>query len=83
MNTRTYRTILEKDGKYYHGYVPSLPGCHTQGDTIEETQRNLKEAIIAWLETRVAQGWSIPEDTLIETLQTVELPSNTPRVSYA
>ncbi len=83
MNTRTYRTIIEKDGKYYHGYVPSLPGCHTQGDTIEETQKNLKEAIIAWLETRAARGWSIPEDTLIETLQTVELPSTTTRTSYA
>ena len=30
-----YRTIIKKDGKYYHGFVPSLPGCHTQGKTMD------------------------------------------------
>lgn len=57
----SYRVIIEKDGKYYHGYVPSLPGCHTQGDTIDETRINLKEAIELWLETRTANNQSIPE----------------------
>ena len=74
MNTRTYRTIIEKDDKYYHGYVPVLPGCHTQGKTIEETQKLLKAAIEAWLESRSELGWPIPEDDLIESLQTVVLP---------
>jgi len=35
----TYRTIIKKDGKLYHGLVPTLPGCHTQGKTIEETKK--------------------------------------------
>lgn len=70
----TYRTIIEKDGKYYHGYVPSLPGCHTQGDTIEETISNLKEAMEGWLEVQRDMGWNIPQDEIIETLQTVEIP---------
>ena len=31
MNTLTYRTIIEKDGKYYHGYVPaSLVATHKE-----------------------------------------------------
>jgi len=37
----TYRTIINKDGGGYHGFVPSLPGCHTQGKNIEETKKNL------------------------------------------
>lgn len=70
----TFRTIIEKDGKYYHGYVPALPGCHTQGKTIEATLKNLKEAMGGWLEARRDLGWEIPQDEHIETLQTIELP---------
>jgi len=76
----TYRTIIEKDGKYYHGYVPSLPGCHTQGDTIEETIKNLKEAMEGWLAARQDLGWEIPKDEHIETLQTIVLPIKSSRV---
>lgn len=47
----TFRTIIEKDGKYFHGYVPALLGCHTFGKTIEETQRNLKDAIKVYIES--------------------------------
>ena len=83
MNSRTFRTIIEKDGKYYHGYVPALPGCHTQGKTIEETKKNLKEAMEGWLETRHDLGWNIPEDDLIELLQTVKLPTDVTSRHYA
>jgi len=36
------------------GYIvscPALPGCHSQGDTIEEALENIKEAIIGCLES--------------------------------
>ena len=29
----------------YVAFVPALPGCHTQGETLEEAERNVKEAI--------------------------------------
>ena len=29
--------------------VPALPGCSTQGETLEELQANLREAIELWL----------------------------------
>lgn len=74
MNTLTYRTIIEKDGKYYHGYAPALPGCHTQGKTIEETQKNLKIAMEGWLLSRAQLDWPIPEDNRIESLQSISLP---------
>ena len=32
-------------------FVPALPGCHTQGETIEEAERNVKEAIALYLDS--------------------------------
>lgn len=52
MNTHTFRTIIKPDEKNtFHGYVPSLPGCHTWGKTIEETKMHLREAIELYVET--------------------------------
>ena len=83
MYSRSFRTIIQKDTSGYHGYVPSLPGCHTQGRTIEETQRNLKEAIEGWVVTRADLKWRVPEDSLIETLLTITLPSGRNTAAYA
>ena len=83
MMTKTFRTILVKDGNAYHGYVPALPGCHTDGKTIEETQKNLTEAIEGWIMARQELGWSVPDDTLIETLQTVRLAKPSFPPAYA
>jgi len=41
-------------------FVPSLPGCHTQGETLEEAERNVKEAIGLYLESLSAHGEPIP-----------------------
>jgi predicted RNase H-like HicB family nuclease len=35
----------------YVAFVPALPGCHTQGENLEETERNVKEAIALYLES--------------------------------
>lgn len=35
----------------YISIVPSLPGCHTQGDTLEEVIKNTKEAVSLYIET--------------------------------
>ena len=34
----------------YWAEVPALPGCITEGDSIEELENNLKDAIQGWLE---------------------------------
>jgi predicted RNase H-like HicB family nuclease len=44
----------------YVASVPALPGCHTQGDTIEEAEQNIKEAIALYLESLAAHGEPIP-----------------------
>ena len=45
------KIILEeqKEGGYTI-YIPSLPGCISQGETKEEALKNIKEAIELWLE---------------------------------
>jgi len=70
----TYRTIIEKDGKQYHGFVPSLPGCHTFGKTIEETKKHLNEAILGYLLSCKKHGDSIPSDTGLQSIETVSIP---------
>jgi antitoxin HicB len=46
----------------YVALVPALPGCHTQGESLEEAERNVKEAIALYLESLTAHGDSIPEE---------------------
>ena len=82
MKMLSYRTIIQKDGKYYHGFVPVLPGCQTQGKTIEETRENLREAILGWLESRAAHNMSIPQEDSLETIETVEFDS-LPKTRFA
>ena len=43
--------IIEDETGGYVAFVPALPGCHTQGETIEEVIENVKEAIELYLET--------------------------------
>ena len=43
--------ILEDETGGYIALVPALPGCHTQGDTLEELMKNTKEAIELYTET--------------------------------
>ena len=50
---REFLVILEQDvDGTYIASVPELPGCHTQGDTIEEVKDNIKEAIELYLEVK-------------------------------
>jgi len=43
--------ILEDETGGYMAFVPNLPGCHTQGETLEELMENVREAIQLYLET--------------------------------
>ena len=72
--THTYRIILEPDEGGYHAFVPSLPGCHTWGKTIEEAREMVRDAIDVYLRSLVADGEPIPADKGMELLETVEMP---------
>ena len=45
-----FNAIIEKDEYGYFAYVPALKGCVSQGDTFEETLKNIKEAIELYIE---------------------------------
>ena len=42
--------------------VPSLPGCISEGDTVEEALANIKDAIDLYIEILTEDGKPIPED---------------------
>ncbi len=49
---KTYTAVIEKcpDTGLYVGYVPGFPGAHSQGETLDELNQNLKEVIEMLLE---------------------------------
>lgn len=47
----------------YVAFVPALPGCHTQGETLEETEQNIREAIEVYLESLMVHGEPIPRES--------------------
>lgn len=44
---RSYAAVIERcpDTGLYVGYVPCLPGAHSQGETLEELNSNLREVL--------------------------------------
>jgi predicted RNase H-like HicB family nuclease len=49
---RNYTAVIEKctDPGLYVGFIPGFPGAHSQGETLEELNENLKEVIALLLE---------------------------------
>jgi predicted RNase H-like HicB family nuclease len=50
----------------YWAEVPALPGCVSQGETIDELRANIREAIVGWLLAEDAATESISADQVIE-----------------
>ena len=48
---REFTAVIEKRGRWYVGTVEEIPGVNTQGRTLAEVPRNLKEAVTLILET--------------------------------
>jgi len=49
---RTFTAVVQKclDTGLYVGYVPGFPGAHTQAETLDELQGNLREVVEMLLE---------------------------------
>lgn len=52
----------------YTVYVPSLPGCISEGDTVEEALQNIREAIELYLEP-VEDDFILEETSLIQEIE--------------
>ena len=61
MKTYQFTAVIEKDPEsgLFYGYIPALPGAHTQGETLDELHANLKEVAILCLE-------ELEEDEILE-----------------
>jgi predicted RNase H-like HicB family nuclease len=56
-----FTVIFEKEQEGgYHVFCPTLPGCHTQSETIDEGMQNVREAIRLYLESLIEDGLPIP-----------------------
>ena len=67
MDEPSFRVMLRKEPEGgYTVIVPSLPGCITYGEDVEEAMKMAKEAIQLYVESLIEDGEEIPtdEDTL-------------------
>ena len=63
----TLKAIIHKaeEGGYW-AEVPALPGCVTQGGSVEEVTANLREAVKGWLSVESTESLSAEGDRVIE-----------------
>ncbi len=57
--------VHEEEGGFW-AEVPAIPGCATEGDTLEELSRNLREAIEACLEVDIPGFTHRPDEQVLE-----------------
>jgi predicted RNase H-like HicB family nuclease len=58
---KEYAVIYEQGKHNWGAVVPDLPGCVSIGDTLEQVQENVKEAIELYLEELQERGEPVPE----------------------
>ncbi|MBI4939093.1 MAG: type II toxin-antitoxin system HicB family antitoxin [Nitrosomonadales bacterium] len=65
-----FAIVVEKAGNNYSAYVPDLPGCVATGQTIEETEREIREAIEFHIEGLIEDGLPVPQpESIVEYLE--------------
>jgi predicted RNase H-like HicB family nuclease len=74
----SFEIVIEKEpeDEGYFAYSPTLPGCFSNGTSIEEAKRNIREAIAQHIEALRAHGDAIPQSDRIVHVEelTVGLP---------
>ena len=65
MNMHRFLIVVEDAGSNYSAYSPDLPGCVATGETVEETEKNMHEAIQLHIEGMQEDGLAIPTSTSI------------------
>jgi predicted RNase H-like HicB family nuclease len=64
-----FKVVLEpSDEGGYTVYVPNLPGCVSEGETIDQAITNIREAIELYLEP-VEDDWIVEEKALVRELE--------------
>ena len=68
---RRFAIVVEKAENIYSAYVPDLPGCIATGSTMEETEREIREAIELHIEGMIEDGLPVPQP--ISIVQYIEV----------
>lgn len=78
-------TIQKGEDRGFVASVPLLPGCHSQGKSVEEALFNIKEAIGAYLAVSQKHGDPIPREDqeLIEAVVTFPRQDNKGSFAFA
>lgn len=64
-----FTAVYEREGEWFIGYCPEVPGANGQGRTMDECRESLVEAIRLILEDRREQGLAgVPTDAIRETV---------------
>jgi predicted RNase H-like HicB family nuclease len=68
--------VYQKVAEGYIGFIEELPGANTQGETIEETRSNLKEAALLVLEANrtLSEEQFLSENVIKEKIELYETP---------
>jgi predicted RNase H-like HicB family nuclease len=61
--------IFDPEYKGYVADVPELPGCMSQGKTVEQALENVREAILLYLETTPRKIRKASKPTLVTTVE--------------
>lgn len=66
-----YKVVIKEDLEDggYNVSCPALQGCHSQGDTIEDALKNIKEAIECYLESLEKDKIPIPVEPRMEVME--------------
>jgi predicted RNase H-like HicB family nuclease len=78
MKYYSFQVVIEKEpeDEGYYAYTPNVPGCFSNTKTIEETKRNIRQAVEQCLASLLAHGQPIlQEDRLVHVEElTVGVP---------
>ncbi len=65
-----FTAVIERDGEWFVGWTPELPGANGQGATVDECRENLAAAISLILEDRREDGLrGVPPDAIQEVVR--------------
>jgi len=73
---RMYRflVVIERANGNYSAYAPDLPGCVATGKTVEETERNMHEAIEMHVRGLLEDSLPVPVSSALSEYMTVAVP---------
>jgi predicted RNase H-like HicB family nuclease len=75
MKFYTFEIVIEKEAEDvgYAAYSPTLPGCFSNGRTIEEAKHQIREAIQQHIEVLLAHGQPVPQKEAIVHVEELTL----------